>query len=450
LSLNLKLALFAFLLAILLAAQWGMSLERERRILIDEAQERAMVLVRTMAELARDSIASARYGTLDRQVLSFMGERDAAYARILDDRSRIVAASQSELVGWSISGSGAGEPSLKWTRELLIARAPIMVPGLSPGTAELAFFRAPLDAKLSRSLALLLRFLAAELALFTAFVVLMVFQLLLPVRSLVARLEEARPGTAHSPIHLPKAAAPEIRQIAAAVDTLRFRVAEYQAEILAEERMATIGRMAADVAHEIRNPLEAISGAVEYLAGDESEDNDFIRVIREEVRNLNTYLTGVLEFARTGGSAHEPCDLGALARETAMLAGPLAREAGIPLVLDILTSPCFASRTSIKRALFNLVLNAIEASPKGSPVIIHTERQDTMSVLMVRDQGPGIDPEMGEKIFEPYFTTKIGGTGLGLALTRRVVEDHGGTLSIQREDRGGTLALISLPTTGEL
>ncbi|MGD9941546.1 MAG: hypothetical protein AB7T74_17270, partial [Clostridia bacterium] len=208
-SLNLKLVLFALLLAILLATQWGMSLERERRILVEEAQERAMVLVRTMAELARDSIASARYGTLDRQVLSFMGERDAAYAMILDDRSRIVAASQSDLVGWSISGSGTGSSSLLWTKDLLVARAPILVPGLNPGTAELAFFRAPLDAKQARSLALLLRFLAAELALFTAFVVLMVFQLLVPVRSLVARLEEARPGTAHSPIILPKAAAPE-------------------------------------------------------------------------------------------------------------------------------------------------------------------------------------------------------------------------------------------------
>jgi len=448
-SLNLKLSLFAVLLALLLAVQWGMSLERERRILIEEAQERALVLVRTMAELARDSIASARYGTLDRQVLSFMGERDAAYAMILDDRSRIVAASEAGLVGWSMSGSGTGVPSLVWTKDVLIARAPILVPGLSPGTAELALFRAPLDAKLARSLALLLRFLAAELALFTAFVILMVFQLLVPVRNLVARLEEARPGTAHSPIHLPKAAAPEIRQIAAAVDALRFRVAEYQAEILAEERMATIGRMAADVAHEIRNPLEAISGAVEYLAGEGSEDNDFIRVIREEVRNLNAYLTGVLEFARTGGSAPEPCDLAVLARETAVLVGPLAREAGIPLALDTLPSPCFASRTAVKRALFNLVLNAIEASPAGSTVAIQTERQGSMSVLMVRDHGQGIDPEIGEKIFEPYFTTKIGGTGLGLALTRRVVEDHGGSLSIQRETSGGTLATIALPAPGE-
>ena len=298
-------------------------------------------------------------------------------------------------------------------------------------------------------MALLLRFLAAELALFTAFVVLMVFQLLLPVRSLVARLEEARPGTAHSPIHLPKAAAPEIQQIAAAVDALRFRVAEYQAEILAEERMATIGRMAADVAHEIRNPLEAISGAVEYLAGNESKDNDFIRVIREEVRNLNSYLTGVLEFARTGGSAPEPCDLACLAQETAVLAGPLAREAEIPLVLDTLPSPCFASKTAVKRAMFNLVLNAIEASPKGSAVTIHTARRDAMSVLIVSDHGPGIDPEVEDKIFEPYYTTKAGGTGLGLALTRRVVEDHGGSLSIQRGSNGGAQAMISLPATGD-
>lgn len=447
-SLSLKLALFAALLAVLLVSQWGISIERERRILMDETRERATVLVRTMAELSREAIAAGRLGSLDRQIQSFMGERDAAYAMILDQRSRVVAASDPDLVGWSLTGRDAHGTSIQWTADSLVARAPINIPGMAAGLAELGLQRAPLDSKLERSLAIMVRFLAAEIMLFSGFMVLLYIQLLVPVRALVARLGEVRPEAGHQHIDLPASAAPEIQRIACAVDDLRQRVSEYQAELLVEERLATIGRMAADMAHEIRNPLEAISGAVELLGGVQSGDDDFIRVIREEVRNLNAYLTGVLEFARKGGAAPEFADLAALATETAALAQPLAREAGVTIGLTTKAGPCLVTRLAVKRAIFNLILNAIEASPPGSQILVSTWRADREVLLQVQDHGCGLDPVLGERIFEPYVTTKAEGTGLGLALARQVLEDHGGHLTIERDLSGGTSARLALPAMG--
>lgn len=444
-----KLALFALILAGLLAAQWAVSIDRERRILMEEAQGRAQVLVRAMAELSREPIASGRLGSLDQYIRFFMGERDASYAMILDHRSRVLAASDETIVGWSFSGMPT-EEGFRWTDRALIAQAPIRVPGVGDGYAELALFRAPLDEKIRNSVTLLERFLVAELALSGFFLGLLYRQMLVPVRALVARLGEARPEAGYERIKLPSMSAPEVTRIARAVDDLRQRAAEYQSELVAEERLATIGRMAADVAHEIRNPLEAISGAAEILSGGADGDNEFARVIREEVRNLNEYLTGVLEFARKNGGAPERTDLADLAREAASLAGPLAREAKVAIALDLEACPCIAGRTAIKRAALNLILNAIEASDPDATVDVTTRRSDGALRLLVRDHGNGLAPSARERLFEPYFTTKVHGTGLGLALARQVAEDHGGTLTVKpAEGNRGVLACITLPERRE-
>jgi len=445
-----KLVLFALALLALLSAQWGASIARERSLLMEEAQERAAVLVRNMAELAREPIASGRLGSLDRQIRSFLGERDVTYARILDHRSRVLAASEDRLVGWSISGPPEPEGFLRWTDVGLVARAPIRIPGQGDGYVELGMDRGPLDAKIRRSLGILARFLAAELALFLAFMILLYRQLFEPVRALVARLGQARPEAGYEPIDLPRRAAPEIARIARAVDELRMRAAEYQAELVAEERLATIGRMAADLAHEIRNPLEAISGAVEALAGAVPQDNEFTRVIREEVRNLNEYLAGILEFARKGGRRPEAADLADLIREAAALAAPRAREARVLFDLRLSYCPCVVSRSAVKRAVLNLLLNAVEASAPGQAVEAATERFENSVVLRVRDRGSGVAPSDRMRLFEPYFTTKPGGTGLGLALARQTVEEHGGTLTLESADGdGGTQAILRLPAREE-
>jgi signal transduction histidine kinase len=451
--LRIKFALFAAVLAVLIAAQGLVSYDRERRNMVEAAEERALVLARTLADSAREPLASSRYSLLDTQAAAILAERDAAFARVLDARGRIVADTRRDFVGWSISGEAGDTFSVTTASGLLVARAPIVIPGRSNGIAEVALRLAPLRERLARSRGVLLRFALAELAACAVFLALLSIELVQPVRALTLELEEAPASGIPKPVNLPRAAGPEVRRIAKALDELRQRVAEYQAELIAEERLATIGKMAAEVAHEVRNPLEAISGAAELLArGDTS--GAFVDVIREEVRALDAYLTGILEFARSGATMPESAELGCLLADTVALAGSMAREADVSIrfVTSSCTLPCFVDRTAMKRAFFNLLANAIEASPKGSSVTVKTQRiDDTLRVCIV-DAGPGLPLESRARAFEPYYTTKQRGTGLGLALVKRIVESHGGRVYFEEPDgeRYGTGAAIAveLPVAG--
>lgn len=440
-----KFVLFAIVLAALVAAQGAVSFERERRMLVESVEERAMVMVRTLADAAREPIASSRYFLLDSQVGSIMTERDAAYARILDDRGRIVADTRPGFVGWSVSGSSRSFEALSTEGDTLLARAAIVIPGRADGIAELALRLGPLHERLARSRLVILRFAIAELGACIAFLVLLSFQVLGPVRALTQTLIDASPDGTPKPIRLPGAAGPEVRSIARAVDELRVRISEYQAELLAEERLATIGKMAAEVAHEVRNPLEAISGAAELLSRGEDRD-EYVDVIRQEVRSLDDYLSGILEFARIGTPGPVPCDFTELVGETIALARPMAKEAGVLLHHESKAGklPCHADRSAIKRAIFNLLANAVEASPKGSEVRLETDANNAMVRLRVHDAGPGLSPEARTRAFEPYFTTKIRGTGLGLALVQRIAAAHGGRAYFE-EGLSGTTVVLEIP-----
>jgi len=441
-----KFALFAVVLSALVAAQGAVSYGRERRSLVEGVEERALVLVRTLADAAREPIASSRYYLLDAQVMSILTERDAAYARILDDRGRIVADTRPGFVGWSISGSGQDAAPLSTEGDMLLARAPIVIPGRADCLAELALRLGPLRRKLADSRLVLFRFAVAELGACVAFLALLSFQVLGPVRALTRTLAAASPDGAPAPISLPGASGPEIRSIARAVDELRVRIAEYQAELVAEERLATIGKMAAEVAHEVRNPLEAISGATELLARDDGRDDgrdEYIGIIRQEVRLLDAYLSGILEFARTGAPGPEEADLAELVAETAALAGPMAKEAGIRVRVEHRDGPlpCSVDRSAVKRAIFNIAANAIEAGPPGSDIRLATDGDGATVRVRVSDDGPGLSAEARERAFEPYFTTKRTGTGLGLALVRRIAEAHGGRAYFEDGSPGATFVL---------
>ena len=133
-----KFALFAAVLALLIATQGIVSYERERRNMVEAVQERALVLARTLADASREPLASSRYSLLDTQSEAILAERDAAFARVLDARGRIVADTRRDYVGWSISGEAQAAQSVSTASGLLVARAPIVIPGRANGTAEVA------------------------------------------------------------------------------------------------------------------------------------------------------------------------------------------------------------------------------------------------------------------------------------------------------------------------
>jgi two-component system, NtrC family, sensor histidine kinase HydH len=210
-----------------------------------------------------------------------------------------------------------------------------------------------------------------------------------------------------------------------------------------ERRLASLGQMSATLAHEIRNPLASLKGNAQLLAralpDDERSRKKADRVVAEAMR-LEALTNGLLEFARTGAIHREPADPAALLREAAAAVDEqrVAIEAsGAPAEWPL-------DRQRMRQVLINLIENAAEASPEAAVAARVAAERDRL-VFVVRDHGPGIAADDLGRIFEPFFSRRVQGTGLGLAVAKRLVELHGGTLTARNAPGGGAEFSITLP-----
>ena len=216
------------------------------------------------------------------------------------------------------------------------------------------------------------------------------------------------------------------------------------------ERLAAAGALAAGIAHEVRNPLNAISLAAQRIERGRSSDSDcrqFAERIRAEVARLEEILKGFLDLARPLGGPRILTVLAPLLREVASLLEVEASARGVILSVEEGSDSASAliDRAAVRRALINLIRNAIDASPQGGRVTIAVKSVEPGVRVMVRDQGPGLDPGLKGRAFDPFVTSRAHGTGLGLALVRRVAQDHGGTAELRDLEGGGAEALLDLP-----
>ena len=224
------------------------------------------------------------------------------------------------------------------------------------------------------------------------------------------------------------------------------------------EQLAAIGTLAAGVAHEINNPLAYVStnlNQLRALTNDDEHDPDEVKEIlaecREGLARVGTIVTDLLRMGRHGESDREPCDLGDVVRALLPL---VLREAGdaIEVVTDVQSPlPVIGHPRLLLQAALNLALNAVHAVRDGGTgrvprIGLSAYADHGSAALSVRDNGPGVPPELRARIFEPSFTTKPegGGSGIGLALTRLVVTRHGGTIEVE-SDADGTAVTIRLP-----
>jgi two-component system, NtrC family, sensor histidine kinase HydH len=252
----------------------------------------------------------------------------------------------------------------------------------------------------------------------------------------------------------------EIRRLEGMVDRMAVIVENIIGfERLKEQhRLAAIGEMSAGLAHEIRNPLAGIKGAAQYLQGESvtGEMAELVGVIVSEVDRLNTVVTQFLEYARPYDIRPEPTDVHALLRQVVDLVKAQGVPPGVSISLEVETglTEIQIDRDKVKQVLLNLVQNAVQAvGPDGSVEVRAREgflrnpghRGESALVLSVADTGPGISPEMIDKLFIPFFTTKHDGTGLGLAISQRLVEAHGGEVGVRSRVGSGTTFSVRLP-----
>lgn len=231
------------------------------------------------------------------------------------------------------------------------------------------------------------------------------------------------------------------------------QVLQTQKQLAQSEKMAAIGQLAAGLAHEIYNPLNVISGFSDFLlekpASDEQRKQHLEDISRETSR-CQKLVAELLHFAKPKEPERVPSDVNQLVSETLTLLQSQAKSQGIDveprLSKDI---PVLAlDRDQIKQVVLNLFLNACQAMPEGGKLIVETSRVNGRMEIAVKDTGVGIKEENLGNIFNPFFTTKEHGTGLGLALSYAMVERHGGTIRVDSRPGEGSTFTVSLPVIG--
>lgn len=216
-----------------------------------------------------------------------------------------------------------------------------------------------------------------------------------------------------------------------------------------------IAALAGGLAHEIKNPLSTICLNMELLAEDFAESQvprdrraaAKIAVVQHECQRLQSLLDNFLHFAKVRTVRFEASDLNAEVRRVLEFFAPKASEAGIELVtyLDPELPSVVLDRESFHGALINLVLNAEQAMPRGGQLVVRTGTTSSGVALELIDTGLGMDKKTAGQVFDAFFSTKPGGSGLGLPTTRKVIEAHGGRISVQSEVGRGTKFTIDLP-----
>jgi signal transduction histidine kinase len=230
-------------------------------------------------------------------------------------------------------------------------------------------------------------------------------------------------------------------------------VGRAQSRAVANERLAAIGKMAAHVTHEIRNPLSSIGLNIELLEEElasgqvSGEAKSLLTSITREVQRLEHLSEEYLRVARLPQPRMEADDLASTVRDIVEFARPEMDRAGLELALEVADEvpPALFDEGQIRQALLNMMRNAREAMPDGGRIDVSV-RADGMSVVVgVDDRGAGIPDDVRSRIFDPFFSTKGEGTGLGLAITRQIVEAHGGSIACEARAGGGTSFRILLP-----
>ncbi len=225
---------------------------------------------------------------------------------------------------------------------------------------------------------------------------------------------------------------------------------ETQERLVRSERLAVLGNMAAYIAHEIRNPLVTIGGFARTITRTPHLDSQIkksLEIIVEEVNRLEKILANIMDFSKPVESVLAETQINEILENTCALMEPYFKDGGIRLMkkFDAAMPVVSVDPTQMKQVFVNLIKNAVESMPTGGILTIETIVKDKTINVNISDTGEGMTAEIMQNIFVPFFTTKVDGTGVGLAVSQKIVDDHGGNISVNSSIQEGTTFTISLP-----
>ncbi len=265
-----------------------------------------------------------------------------------------------------------------------------------------------------------------------------------PLRSLAASTERIAAGDLSSSISV--GTGDELDQLAQDLNRMVESLRTSREELVKKEKLATLGSVAAGIAHEIRNPLTSMKMAAEMLASGRAGDSDreALDMLLEEIERLRLTTGGLLDYARPAAPQAGQVDAGKAVSDVVALMHRQLAHHKIETALEMPDSPLFAGmdQNRLKQVILNLVLNACDAMPQGGSLKMHLGLRDDCIELMVADTGQGIPEDELDSVFEPFYSTRAAGCGLGLAISRRFIEETGGSISVKTGPEGTTFTII--------
>lgn len=242
------------------------------------------------------------------------------------------------------------------------------------------------------------------------------------------------------------------RDAAMSLERANRELSESVEHLRRADRLSALGEIAAGLAHEIQNPLAGIKGAFDIVASRVpvgSAEAEFVTIAGRELARLEELVGEFLTYARPQHPARRMTDPHALVQRVVALLRPQAERKQVRLVVESpsMTPALSLDPEQITQVIFNVILNAIQATTAGGRIRIRESFDADSSTVEIIDQGPGIPPEHASRIFDPFFTTKSQGTGLGLAICQRIMAAHGGTIDALPATPSGTVFRIRLPRT---
>lgn len=246
----------------------------------------------------------------------------------------------------------------------------------------------------------------------------------------------------------------ELRQRVEELDRAYRQLEAAQQEIVRAEKLSTIGEVTAIVAHEIRNPLSTIGGFARSMSRDPDNTNTIKRnalIITEEVERLERILRNLLDFTKPAEPLLVLHNIEPLIRRVGQVIAEQAEACGVKLSIQVQDElpEVYLDESQLHQVMINLAKNGLEAMPEGGQLEMGAREADGSVEMYVTDTGEGISEEHIEQIFDTFFTTKRNGTGLGLALTRNIIQEHGGELYVRSAPGEGSTFVMSLPIPAE-
>ncbi|MBI5016342.1 MAG: HAMP domain-containing protein [Deltaproteobacteria bacterium] len=247
----------------------------------------------------------------------------------------------------------------------------------------------------------------------------------------------------------------EFGELGTSFNEMAQSLREQMAQLQRADQMMVCGQLATGIAHEIRNPVAAIKVTLQVLADDldlTEEDRGLFGKVTEEAARIETLMKDLLEYARPREPRRQTVDVNELLDKANLLAvqhRPSVRRADGEVRwvnhLDPGLPKTIGDPDQLFQVFVNIVLNGLDAMPGGGTLTVRTTQDGGFLCVEISDQGPGVDPAIRDKIFEPFFTRKAKGTGLGLAISKVLIEKHGGTIGVTEAAGGGACFFVRLP-----